>query len=80
MLNTRREALVLKFADCMNRLRALGLSAEITVTGGVVLVATSDKNNASAFRKAIKTACAKTGAVFVETRPSATARVFAISV
>lgn len=75
-----REQFALQFANCMARLRALGLQAEITVQAGVVMVATHDKANAAHFRKAIRAACRKTGAVMVENRPNATARIFTVVV
>lgn len=75
----QKELFAVRFADCMGRLRNLGLKAEISVTGGIVMVATTDKTSASCFRKAIKSACAKCGAVFVENRP-AKSYVFTIAV
>ena len=69
-MNTNaKELMAVKFAECMGRLKALGMKAEIAVDAGIVMVATADKIDASTFRKAIKTACAKTGAVFCEKRP-----------
>lgn len=73
-----REQFALQFANCMARLRALGLQAEITVQAGVVMVATHDKANAAHFRKAIKQAAQKLGVISTETRPNATTRVFTI--
>jgi len=74
----QREMLAVQFADCMARLRALGLQAEITVQAGVVMVATHDKANAAHFRKAIKQATKRLGVISTETRPNATTRVFTI--
>lgn len=74
----QREMFAVQFADCMARLRALGLQAEITVQTGVVMVATHDKTNAARFRKAIKTACRKVGVISTESRPDAVTRVFTI--
>ena len=79
MLTTEKELMAVKFADCMGRLRNLGLKGEVAVTAGVVMISTADKISASGFRKAIKTACAKTGAVSVETRPAKT-YVFTIAI
>ena len=73
-----REQFALQFANCMARLRALGLQAEITVQAGVVMVATHDKANAAHFRKAIKQATKRLGVISTETRPNATTRVFTI--
>ena len=75
----QREQFALQFADCMARLRALGLQAEITIQAGVVMVVTHDKPNAACFRKAIKTACRKAGVASVETRPDAVTRVFTVA-
>lgn len=75
----QREQFALQFANCMARLRRLGLRAEITVNAGVVMVSTHDKANAAHFRKAIKTACRRTGTISVESRPNATTRVFTIA-
>ena len=68
MIATQTEMMAIKFADCMARLRNLGLTGEVVVTAGVVMVSTTSKISASGFRKAIKAACAKTGAVFTESR------------
>ena len=79
MHTTQAEMFAAKFADCMGRLRALGLKGEVAVTAGVVMVSTTDKISASGFRKAMKTACARTGAVFAETRPAKGAYVFTVA-
>ena len=76
----QKEQFALQFAECMARLRALGLQAEITVQAGVVMVATHDKINAAHFRKAIKAACKSTGAISIESRPDATTRVFTVAI
>lgn len=78
MISNKTELFAVKFADCMARLRALGLRGEVAVTAGVVMVSTTDKNSASGFRKAIKTACARTGADWCENRPARGAYVFTI--
>lgn len=75
---SEREMLAVRFADCMGRLRALGLKGEVAVTAGVVMVSTTDKGSAQAFRKAVKTACARCGVVSVENRPTKGAYVFTI--
>lgn len=75
-----KEQMAVKFADCMARLKVLGLNGEISVTAGVVMVATADKNSASQFRKAMKKAAANTGAIFVENRPSKESRVFTLAI
>ena len=80
MQTTQREQMAIKFADCMARLKNLGLKGEVTVTGGVVMIATECKVSASCYRKAIKTACQRTGAVSHEARPSPSARVFTITI
>lgn len=80
MLNTQKELFAVKFADCMARLKNLGLKADIAVTAGVVMVSTADKDSASCFRKAIKSACLKTGAVHVEKRPRKGFYVFSVTV
>ena len=69
-----------KFADCMSRLKNLGLKGDVTVNSGLVMVSTSDKGSASCFRKAIKNACEKTGSVNTETRPKKGFYVFTITV
>lgn len=79
MMTNQREMMAVKFADCMARLKSFGLKGEVAVSAGVVMVSTTDKNSASQFRKAIKTACAKTGAVSTEHRPAKGAYVFAIA-
>lgn len=73
-----KELMAVKFAEAMGRLKALGLKGEITVQPGVVMIATTCKWSASHFRKGIKTACANTGATWVENRPSKEARVFTV--
>lgn len=75
---TASELFAVRFADCMARLKALGLKGEVTVTAGVVMVATTDKWSAQHFRKAIKTAADKAGAVRVENRPAPGAWVFTV--
>ena len=76
---SEREMLAVRFADCMGRLRALGLKGEVAVTAGVVMVTTTDKGSAQVFRKAIKTACTRSGAVSVENRPAKGAYVFTVA-
>lgn len=44
------------------------------------MISTADKVSASGFRKAIKTACDRTGAVSCETRPAKGAYVFTVVV
>lgn len=78
MKTSLSESFAVRFADCIGRLRAIGLTGEVAVSAGVVMVSTTNKNSAHAFRKAIKTACAKTGAAFVERRPAKGAYVFTI--
>lgn len=80
MINTKREILAVKFADCMARLKNFGLKGEVTVTSKMVMVSTSDKSSASCFRKAIKKSCEGTGAVNTETRPKKGFYVFTIVV
>ena len=75
-----KEMMAVKFADCMARLKALGLKGEVTVTAGVVMVATTDKGSAQCFRKAIKSTVAKLGAVSAETRPAKGAYVFTVAI
>lgn len=65
---TQREQLAVRFADCMSRLKAIGLKGEVAVSAGVVMVSTTDRNSASSFRKAIKTACQRSGAICTESR------------
>lgn len=72
------ELFAVRFADCMARLKALGLKGEVTVMAGVVMVATTDKWSAQHFRKAIRTACERTGAHRVENRPAPGAWVFTV--
>lgn len=72
MQTNQKELFAVRFADCMGRLRHLGLKGEVTVTAGVVMIATADRISASGYRKAIKTACAKLNAVFTEHRPAKT--------
>lgn len=78
-INTK-EMMAVRFADCIGSLRAIGLKGEVSVTGGVVMIATNDKYSASGFRKAIKRACEKTGSLFVENRPTRGSYVFTIAV
>ena len=80
MMTSPAEALAVKFADCIARLKALGLRGEVAVSAGVVMVSTTDKGSAQGFRKAIKTACQRTGAVCAETRPARGAYVFTIAI
>lgn len=76
---SQKEFFAVKFADCMARLKALGLKGEVAVSAGVVMVSTTDKGSAQAFRKAIKTTCASSGSVSCETRPAKGAYVFTIA-
>jgi hypothetical protein len=76
MIFSQKELFAVKFADCMARLKSFGLKGEVAVTAGVVMVSTTDKHSAQGFRKAIKTACARTGATYCETRPAKGAYVF----
>jgi hypothetical protein len=76
---SNNELFAVKFADCMARLKSFGLKGEVVVTAGVVMVSTTDKGSAQGFRKAIKTACAKSGSVSCETRPAKGAYVFTIA-
>ena len=80
MNTTAREQYALQFANCIARLKALGLKGDVAVNAGVVMVSTSDKGSAQCFRKAIKTSCSNTGAISVETRPSKGAYIFTIAV
>lgn len=80
MQTNQTEMFAAKFADCMARLKALGLKAEIAVCAGVVVVSTQDKGSASCFRKAIKTASERAGAFFVENRPAKGSYVFTVKV
>ena len=79
MITNHKELFAVKFEDCMARLKAFGLKGEVAVTAGVVMVSTTDKGSAQGFRKAIKTACARTGADFCENRPAKGAYVFTIA-
>lgn len=79
MISSQKELFAVKFADCMARLKGLGLKGEVAVSSGVVMVSTNDKVSASGFRKAVKAACDKTGAIFCETRPAKGFYVFTIS-
>lgn len=79
-MNTNQaEVFSVRFAECIGRLRALGLKGEVAVVAGVVMVSTTDKTSASGFRKAIRTACARTGAVMVENRPAKGSYVFTVA-
>lgn len=80
MITTQKEMFAVRFADCMARLKALGLNGEVSVVAGLVMIATNDKYSAQSFRKAIKGACKKSGAVSVETRPNKNSYVFTVSV
>lgn len=75
-----KEMMAIRFAECMARLKAFGLKGEVSVTAGVVMVATTDKGSAQCFRKAIKSTVAKLGVVSVESRPSKGAYVFTIAI
>ena len=66
-----------RFAECMQRLKNLGLKGEIALTGNVIMIS-SFKDCASQWRKAIKTACDKTNTKRIETRPSKGFYVFTI--
>jgi hypothetical protein len=79
MITSQKELFAVKFADCMARLKAFGLKGDVAVTAGIVMVSTTDKGSAQGFRKAIKTACARTGLVSCETRPAKGAYVFTIA-
>lgn len=76
---SQKEIFAVKFADCMARLKHLGLKGEVAVSAGVVMVSTTDKGSAQVFRKSIKTACARSGSVSCETRPSKGAYVFTMA-
>ena len=78
MNTTATEVFALQFADAMSRLRGLGLKGEVSVAAGVVMIATTDKISASGWRKAIRRACERTGAVSTERRPAGS-YVFAIA-
>lgn len=80
MQTNQKEMMAVKFADCIGRLRGLCLKGEVAVSAGVVMISTADKVSASGFRKAIKTACDRTGAVSCETRPAKGAYVFTVVV
>ena len=80
MQTNSQELMAVKFADAMARLKAFSLKGDVTVQAGVVMVATTCKWSASHFRKGIKTACKRTGATWVENRPSKEARVFTVIV
>ena len=67
-----------RFAAAMERLKSLGLKGEVALTGGIVMVSTSDKGSAQTFRKAIKTACARCAVDHLETRPRKGFYVFTI--
>jgi hypothetical protein len=79
MQANQKELFAIKFADCMARLKSLGLVGEIAVNAGVVIVSTSSKGSASCFRKSIKNACKSTGAISTETRPQKGFYVFTIA-
>lgn len=66
-----------RFAECMEKLKRLGLKGEVALTGNVIMVS-SAKDCASLWRKAIKTACIKTGCERIETRPAKGFYVFTI--
>ena len=80
MQTNPKELFAVKFADCIGRLRGLGLKGDVAVSAGVVMISTADKASATGFRKAIKTACARTGAVICETLPAKGAYVFTVAV
>ena len=79
MITTQKEMFAVKFAEAMARLKAIGLRGEVAVTAGVVMVSTTDKGSAQSFRKAIKTACLRTGSEWCEKRPAKGAYVFTIA-
>jgi hypothetical protein len=66
-----------RFAECMEKLKNLGLKGEVALTGNVIMISTA-KDCASLWRKAIKTACIKTGCERIETRPAKGFYVFTI--
>lgn len=78
MINSQKEMMAVKFAECMGRLKLLGLKGDVSVTAGVVMIATTCKSSAPVFRKAIKTAC-RSGILHVENRPSKGSYVFTIT-
>ncbi len=79
-LDLTKPAIAARFAVAMDKLRNFGLKGEVAVSGGIVVISTTDKPSSKTYRAAIKRACAKTGAVSVETRPSKASWVFTIAV
>lgn len=67
-----------RFAQIIERMKALGLRGEVAVASGVVMFSTTDKNSASLARKGIKSAANKAGVVSIETRPAKGAYIFTI--
>lgn len=80
MNNSQKEIFAIRFADCMARLKLLGLKGDICVNASSVVISTSDSVSAKGFRKALKTACARTDSTWCETRPNKGSYVFAVAV
>lgn len=69
-----------RFYECMDKLKKLGLKGEVSLTAGLVMVSVQGKENSKPWRKAIKTACNKTGVIFAENRPMKDLYLFSIKV
>lgn len=76
--NNPPQTLAERFAACMDKLRAIGLSGSVCITEGLVLVECRSKFDASTWRKAIKTAATKAGVISIETRPQKGHYIFTI--
>jgi ferric-dicitrate binding protein FerR (iron transport regulator) len=79
MQTSPQEYRALILSEAVGRLKALGVTFDVAVTAGVVMVSSGCKYSAKTLRKAIKTACARLDAVSVETRPAKGFYVFTIA-
>lgn len=80
MQTSQKELFAIQFAECMNKLKRLGLICDVAVNAGIVLISTKCKHSASTIRKSSKMAANKCGAITCENRLSKGFYVFTIKV
>lgn len=80
MQTSHKEIFAIKFADCMTRLKNLGLVCEVAVIAGVVMISTQCAHSAKTIRRSSKMAANKCDAITCENRPSKGFYVFTIKV
>ncbi|MFZ6767778.1 hypothetical protein ACO0LM_11910 [Undibacterium sp. Di26W] len=79
MQTNKSEMQAVQFADCMARLKRIGLHCDVGVAAGVVMISTDSRIDASTIRKAVKQAAPAMGAIHVENRPRKGFYVFTIT-